>query len=833
MSKKIQLILFTIFAATSLLAQAPNKTGKVNGSVKSSDSKLLESTTIMLLKAKDSSIAKTTFLNKEGDYEFTNVADGKYFVSVNAVGYEKTKTNVIEVNAANPVVKIQSINLIPVSKDLGNVTVTNQKPFIENKLDKMVVNVDASPTNTGLSALEILEKSPGVTLDNDDNISLKGKGGVMILMDGKPAYLSGKDLSNYLRSLPASQLDQIEIMTQPSSKYDATGNSGVINIKTKKNKVSGFNATFTNSAIIANYFKNTSSFNFNWRKNKFNVFGNYSFSYWLGFNDIKILRQYRNSATSDFTTFYNQSSYSRVYDYPNNYKVGVDYYHSKKTTFGVVLSGLSNKTTNTSDGRLDMYDASHNLTQYNLSPTKNVTPWTNFGVNANFRQQLDNKGKEITADADYIFYDTKGTQYSENTLYDPNGNIINQPNNPYLLNGHLPSKIDIFSLKSDYSQPLKNNAKFEAGFKVSYVKTDNDAQYTLYDKTNNNWIADTGKTNHFIYKENINAAYANYSQQIKKFSFQLGLRVEQTIAKGNQLVKQAGQDSAFDRNYAQIFPTVFVSYALNDKHTVTANFGKRINRPSYQDLNPFLYLLDRYTYRKGNPNLVPQFTNAIELGYSYKGQLNITLNYSKTTDIINDVLKTLPGSNGTFITYQVKENIASNQNFGLAVNFSKPLTKWWSLNLFGNLYNNDYKGVINNEDIHENVTAYSFNASNQFKFNKGWSAELSGFYNSQNLVSSTIIASPMGFFSLGAGKQILKNKGSLRLNIRDPFWLMKFQGKVAMDTFTADIQSRWDNRRFILTFTYRFGKPLQQQQQVKKHNSNVDEQNRVSTGGQQ
>lgn len=400
---------------------------------------------------------------------------------------------------------------------------------------------------------------------------------------------------------------------------------------------------------------------------------------------------------------------------------------------------------------------------------------------------------------------------------------------PYLLQGYLPSDIDIFSFKSDYKHPLNKTTTLEAGVKASYVKTDNDAQYTKYNSAQQKWVTDTSRSNHFIYKENINAAYINLQKQFKKLGVQLGLRAEQTIADGNQVTR----DISFHKNYTKFFPTTYLSYKLNDNNTLGLSYGRRVERPNYQSLNPFQYQLDRYTYRQGNPNLQPQFSHNIELSYNHKGQLNIAANYTAVSDIINDVLitKREPGDSN-FTTYQTTQNIASSKNIGISVSYNRQLKKWWTINAFANVYNNSYKGVIDNESIKVNFTAFSSNLSSQFTFKKGWSAEISGWYNSKNLESSNIIAYPMGMFALGAGKQILKNKGTIRLNIRDPFYILSFRGYTDLNKSLTNIHAYWDNRRAIFSFTYRFGKTNDQQQR-KRGSAADDEKNRIGGNSQQ
>jgi len=709
---------------------------------------------------------------------------------------------------------------------LSQVTVVGRRPPIENKIDKTVVNVDASPTNGGLTALEVLEKSPGVMVDNDGNISLKGKPGVKIFIDGKPTYLSPTDLANYLKNMSASQLDQIEIMSQPPAKYDAAGNSGVINLVTKKNKNNGFNGSITLSAIIARYFKTPNSINFNWRQGKFNVFGNYGYAWWEGFGDNNSNSSLRQNANTPFDRYSVQHSYGRYDDRGQNFRAGIDYFADKNTTFGIAVNGTIDKQWYTSLTTTDFFDSLHNFVQYNRAQSLNRTPQTHLGFNGNYTHKLDGKGSEWTVDADYIFFDTKGTITSNNYLY----NADNIPSDaPYLLDGLLPSRIDIYSFKSDYKKVLSDKTTLEAGIKTSDVRTDNNAIYSLYDNTAKAWVADTAISNHFIYKENINAAYINWQQKINKLSLQLGVRAEQTNTQGDQTVKSV----SFKKHYIQLFPTAYLTYKTNEDNTFGVSFGRRIERPSYQSLNPYRFQLDRYTYEQGNPNLQPQFSNNVELSYNYKGTLNISANYTMTTDIISDAVISFkaPGDSN-YTTYNTSQNIASQQNIGLSVSYSKQLLKGWNLNLFFNAYNNRYKGVVDSTNIDVSYTSYNASFNSQYAFRKGWAAELSGFYYAKNYISGVILADGRGMFSVGGSKQVLKGKGSVKLNFRDPMYLMSFSSHTNLNKGFTNSHQIWDNRRIVMTFVYRFGRSTGGQPQRRNGGAN-DEQSRVGGNGQQ
>lgn len=754
--------------------------------------------TVSLLKASDSALVKIAVSNQAGIYTFEQIPFGNYFIKAEAIGYETNVTNLLIVT--KKITQVNDIVLQPQTQNLSDVVVTTRRPLVETKLDKTVINVDASPTNTGLSALEVLEKSPGVTVDNDGKISLKGKAGIIVLIDGKPTYLNAQELANYLKNIPATQLDQIEIMTQPSAKYDASGNSGVINIKTKKTKTAGFNANLTLTPIFGKYFKTSNSINANWRKGKINLFGNYGFSLWRNFNKQNFNTQLYESKDLPANRYVNQHIYSTFSSPSHNFKFGGDYFASSKTTLGFVINGYFETETDKNHSVSNFYDSLQRFVQYNLAEGKDNGKWNNMSFNANFQHKLDTSGSEITADADYVFYKTQYNPYLENYLT----NADSTPSEaPYFQRGHLPSNINIYTLKADYTHPFKKNAGIEAGFKISYVKTDNNAQYSLYNQSIQKWQNDTMRSNYFIYKENINAAYVNLKKQYKKWSFQAGLRAEQTVSKGNQITRNI----SFDKNYLQWFPTGYVGYKLSDKHNFSVSYGRRIERPSYNDLNPFQYQADRYTYEQGNPNLQPQYSHNIELSYNYKNQLTLTTSYTAYNNLMNPIVinKKLP-NDSNYTLFQTTENIASSNNLGFSVSYNKQITKWWTLNLFGNVYRNEFKGIAGTEYVHRNLASFNTNMSSQFSFQKGWSAEVSGWMSTKQLFGSSLIVKPFGFFSIGGGKKILKEKGNLKVNIRDPFALMSFRGTVLSAKGITEIHNTWDNRRFIVTFTYRFGK---------------------------
>lgn len=824
--------IFSLLAAMSIAIGSFAQSGaKVTGSIKDGgNQKVIDAASVSLLNAKDSSLVKTAVADKNGNFSFENLKDGNYLVMATSLGHTKSYSKSFSLSPNQLTVALEVLQLQPVSKSLQEVSISSKKPLIERKLDRTIVNVDASITNAGNTALEVLEKSPGITVDKDGNISLKGKSGVVIYIDGRPSYLSGPDLANMLRNMTANQLEQIEIMTNPPAKYDAAGNAGVINIKTKKNKQFGYNGNITSGYTQGRYARFNEAVSFNYRNQKVNFFSNLNYNRNHRSEELYITRNFRESATKEIKSIFDQKARMENQRHYYNAKIGADFFVTKKTTLGVVLNGFYNPSTWESVTSTDIYDPNHVLTSKTGATTRNDEKWKNFSANVNFRTVLDSAGQEISGDVDYVRYSSSSIQPLTSYYYDNTGNLTQAPD---VLLGTLPTDIKIYSGKIDYSLPLKKGAKFEAGIKSSYVQTDNDARY---DSVKTNYmLLDSGRSNHFIYDENINAAYVNYSRPLgKKWSAQLGLRLENTnangISKGYTYNKQLNRfeytETKFRRSYSQLFPTVYVQYTANEKNQFVVNYGRRVQRPDYEDMNPFVHFIDRYTFEQGNPNLSPQFAHNIELSHTYNSFLTTTVNYTTTTDIIQQVLEQNELTNETFIK---KANIANSKQIGLAVSANKSITKWWSANIYTNVYNNHFKGVVNNEPISIGVTTFLAQMQHQFKFSKGWAAELSGFYRSKGL-EGVIYIKPIVQVNAGVSKQVLKNKGSIRLNIRDIFAGGVFKGYSKYSNVDAEFKNVNDSRAVSLSFTYRFNKGKLKAGSSKRNGGAGDEQNRVKSG---
>ena len=792
-------------------------TGKITGSIKDGgNQKIIDAASISLIKAADSSTVKVALADKDGNFVFENIKDGSYLVIATSISHSKVYSKTFILSSAVRSFNVGVLQLEMVNKNLKEVVVTSKKLMIERKIDKTVVNVDAAISNEGSTALEVLEKSPGVTVDKDGNISLKGKQGVLIMLDGKPSYLTGPELANLLRAMPSNTLDQIEIMTNPSAKYDAAGNSGIINIKTKKNKQKGFNGSVNVAYGQGVYEKTNNSLNLNYRNGKFNVFGNIGGNYRENFQQLNIKRKYKN-ADGSLNAIFEQTSNEMRFNSNYNAKIGADFYASKNTTIGVVLTGFTTPSSQVGDNISYLKSNTGVVDSIVAADRSEKSRWKNGAININFRHQYDTTGREITADVDYLTYNSHRDQVFSNTSYTPIWSVKNSD----ILSGELPSVINIYTGKIDYTHPLKNGIKLESGLKTSFVETDNTAGY--YNIVGLNKTPDYEKTNKFVYKENINAAYLNMNKQIKKWGVQAGLRLENTNYQGHQFGNPQRRDSAFKKSYTGLFPTMFVSYNANEKNQFGFSYGRRINRPDYEDLNPFLFFLDKYTYGSGNPFLRPSYAHTFELSHTFNQWLTTTANYANTKDLFNETFE-----QKGYATIVKQGNFGRANSASLSVSAQIPVAKWWTSIVYTELNYNDYKGLLNGEDLHVQGGNYLINVNNQFKFNKGWSAEISGFYRTSG-IEGQIIIKPMGQLTAGVQKQILKNKGTVKLNVRDILYTMKAKGNINFQRTEASFYQERDSRVATLSFGYRFGKPFKGITKRKTGGAG-SEQNRVKGG---
>ena len=824
-------LLYSILALLSLNNLNTNAQGKISGQITDDRSKIVEFANVILLKAKDSTLVKGVLSDGSGSFEFEKIPSGEYLINVSQMGYKKFYTPRFSLDLDNPSVKLSNLILSEDTKQLAEIQVIAKKPFIEQQIDKTVINVENSIVSAGATALEVLEKAPGITVDKDGNISLKGKQNVMVLMDGKPTYMAASDLANLLRNMQSNQLEKIEIMTNPPAKYDAAGNAGVINLRTKKNQNMGLNGSITvgyGYGFYRSLPKQNGSINLNYRKGKLNLFGNFSGNNRKFFQINEINRNFVENGKT--LSGFDQVADSDKRNSSVSYKMGADYFLDSKNTIGVLFNGMNGNFSELLNNQAIIKTSSGLQDSTSITKGDIQNGWGNYSTNINFKHVIDSTGKEWTMDADYARYNTNSMMMYRTSKFDLQ-NILRQTRNE---DGLTASKINIYSIKADLVYPINKISKFEAGVKSSYVNSDNDMRFEFLVGDLNNRVLDPTRTRDFLYKENINAGYVNYSTTFKKLNVQLGLRVENTIGRGTLKGIEL-----LNRNYTNVFPSIFLREKLNAKHQLGLSYSRRIDRPSYEDLNPFLYFLDPYTFQKGNELLQPQYTDAVEISHTFMDAITTTVNYSRTNGIMTDILQQ---NNALKLTNVTKYNIGYVDNFGIAFSVPLPITKWWFSNTYFNLYNNHYVGDIPKVNIGANgtenttyqpldarATTYQANITNQFTLPKKFSLELSGWYRS-GFIEGQLAGKPMGAISFGIQKKMLNDKATLKLNVNDIFWTQKFRGNFIFNDIDVQIVNRWESRTARVTFTYRFGNNKVTSARQRQTGLD-DEKGRIKSGG--
>lgn len=778
-----------VIGLSSLLNTAIAQTGStIKGKISDNNGKALQSVTVSLLKSTDSSLVKADVTDANGAFEMVYGKEGKYLLSYVMIGFERTYSPVFEVknglgfDAGN-------ITLQPAANKLQDVTVTSRKPMIEIKADKTVFNVENSINATGSNALELLQKSPGIQVDNNENISMKGKTGVRIYVDGKMTQLGSQDLAAYLKSINSNDVEAIEMISNPSARYDASGNAGIINIRLKKNKRYGTNGSVNLGMVQGVTPKGNGSVSLNYRDKKVNLFSNVGTNIGRYENTLDLYRVQLDS-------IYDQKSTNWSHNKSVNAKLGADLFLNSKNTLGFLV------TTNFSDN--DWTSESNTNISYN--PTKqfvkklvalNTIPGsrTNMNSNINYRY-ADTSGKEINFDADYGLFRGTGRSFQPNNYLDNSGNMLSQVIN----RNFTPTDIDIYTAKVDVDQP-KWKGKLGYGAKSSYVKTKN--TFDFFNDINGVPVKILSRSNSFTYTENVNAAYVNYQRQFSpKWSLQTGLRMEQTNSEG-VLTRADGiiqSDNTVKRSYLDFFPSAALTWTVDQKNTLNLTFSRRIDRPTYQDLNPFENKLDELTYEKGNAFLRPQYTNTVELSHTFKYMLNTTIGYSHVKDFATQTTDTTNNA-----TYVQQRNLATQRILSFSIGSPLPIAKWW--NGYANVWYNYqmFKGKIGENEIKTEIPMFGAYMQHTFTLGKGYNAELSGWFSGPNVWGATWRTKSLGGLDLGFQKQILKKQGTLKLSVTDIFFTNPWTATSNFGGLFVNGRGQNESRTVRLAFSWRFG----------------------------
>lgn len=801
--------LFLLFLSLHIHSVYAQQTIHFSGQVSDQTTQPLPGATVQLKMAADLKVVQSTSTDSSGKFRMVNLNPGKYQLSIQMMGYLPYAAMIqLDSNTSMPAIALYSH-----IQSLKSVNITASHPLVDQEIDRTIIHVDANIGNAGSTLLEALEKSPGVVVDQSGAVTLKGKSAT-VFIDDKPTYLSGADLNAYLNSLPSSAVDQIELMSNPPAKYDASGTGGIINIRTKKGKLKGINGGLNLSYIQGKYARTNNSANMNYRNNKINLFGNLNYSTTNFYSDMDFYRHYVNSNGDVFSNFL-QNSYTRRKSQNYTAKAGIDYTISDYTTIGMNLTGVYRPSTQNAPVNSIFTNAQNVHDSTVVADNRDKGKFKNSGINFNYRHQFGKSGRELTADFDYLHYHTDNTQSFNNNSYQPDGTLKHSE----LLTGSLPATIKIYTAKADYSQPFKNGIKFASGLKTSNTHTDNRASYFY---TTDVTVPDYSKTNHFLYQENINAAYINANKDFNRLSVQVGLRLENTSSNGHQLGNAKKPDSTFKSNYTNLFPTLYLQYKLDSAsvHQLTFSYGRRIERPYFQDLNPFLSPLDKFTYYTGNPFLKPSFTDALELSHTFKNKITTSVSYSKTHDQVNETIEIVDG-----IYYSKPGNVGSSTFKSISIDGSLDPLQWLNLHLYGQVSNIHARSAFYTGPLDTKGTFYYIKPILQFKPGREWILQLDGYYQSK-VTNVQFIAGVQKRVNFAASKKLSSNT-TLKLAVNDIFHSYVNSGIINNLALTkANYRNVADTRTAVLSLSYRFGKAIAAQH-IHEANGADSEKNRV------
>jgi outer membrane receptor protein involved in Fe transport len=810
----LPILLLATFPGSTANAQSP---GKIQGQVLATDGSPLPYASIRLQK-QDGELLKGTLSDTLGRFALVAVPMGNYVIKVNTMGFVMHQSKVFTLLGKNQSLELEAITLIEEAMTLGAVTIKGQKRLIEQTIDKTVMNVENSILAEGNTALELLQKAPGVSIGEDGQVSLKGRPNVLVMLNGKSTYLSPKELSTLLKGTNSASIAKIEIMSNPSAKYDASGNGGIINIQLKKNMVTGFNGTATLNGGRSRNARYGSGINLNYRSEKINMYGSYDYAYRGETEYLDFVRRFYDSgvATGQADRTSNQRTETNEPLNTNNFRLGLDYDFNANNSFGFLINGNVGRYTHDSQTGNVLTSTAGSLLSNLATTNYDKQHWKNLTYNLNYRHKFEKEGRELSADADFASnHFTSNLNLNTVTLATSEG----QANTAITRRGYVPAVTDVYLAKIDYVDPLSKTVKFETGLKSSYTSSDNNLRYDLL--TDGDWLYDATGSNHFTYKEQIHAGYINLNKEFKGFSIQAGLRGEYTKTEGHQITT----DSLITRNYFQLFPSVFLNKPIGAQHQLQLAYSRRIERPDYGDLNPFRVFRDPLLFYQGNPFLKPELVNTFQLSHSFKSRYTTAVSYNRTRDVMTWVNGQIDSINTTFETPQ---NLNRLVNYGISFTASTTFFDWWTGTHFVNLYRNEYSGTTAAAAFDNKTTSWSFNSQNTFKAGKGYTIELSGLYYSGSVYG---IARYKGNYmvSTGAQKSVLKDKGSLKLMVNDIFQSNRYREATLFQNIDMNTDKRPDSRRVMLSFSYRFGNQNIQKKERKTGSEDIS--TRVKGGG--
>jgi hypothetical protein len=793
---------FSTLALLALPLLSQRAAAQATGTVLDRAGQPLGFATAVLLALPDSSIANSQTTTEQGAYTFGGVKPGRYCVKAMMMSYTTARSAAFVVG--KEAITVLALRLTAAATALKEVTVTGTTPMLEQHADRTIVNVDRLNT-AGETALDILKKAPGVTLDKDDNVVYRGSAGVNVMIDGKLTYMSGAALSSYLKSLPASAISQIELMPNPPASMDAAGTAGVLNIKLKRSQLPGLSGTYNLGLGQGRYEKSWAGTNLAYNVGKVRLFARLDAGRYNSFNRLTMIRNIRDS-------IFNQENVWRPLTYTANYTTGADVALTAKQSLGIQLRGGFDHTDAVSTSNSVTTDRAGNPGgRRQMTNPKNSTG-DNQALNLYYKFAFDSTGRELSATADFVRYGNTSDQSFNNVVFAPNAE---QGRPAEQLRSNASSETTIRAAKIDYVHPFAGTKwRAETGAKTSWVTSRSAIQF---DKLmDSGWQLDALRTNQFAYDEHISAGYLSVNTSYGRLELKAGLRGELTQTTG----RSATTGVQVERSYFQLFPSAFASYKVDESNQVSASVSRRISRPNYQSLNPFLNYTDFYTAQQGNPFLAPSLSQSFVLNYLHKDFQVLSLSYLHETNSVNNVITQ---NDDTKVSTSTPQNLAETTTLTLSSGGHTDITKAWGVD---NQLSGSYTQVSTTiQDQAVRLASYSWSASSEHTFIllRSYKLMVGGSYDSP-AVMGLYHAKASGSMNLGLKKQIWAERATLSLRVADVFNTSRFRSTLNYNNINQTWNNQWESRRVTLTFTCKIGSG---KTQVRRAAASADEEGRL------
>jgi len=791
--KSIFLLLVLVCFIDVAHAQGPPK-GMVEGTVVDSMTGTpIEFASVALIRRSDSSLVTGGITDAAGKIRLEGVPFGRYTLRINFMGYKTLKRRV-QLNKDQSEVRLGSLQLPPNVEIIEGAEVVAERSFMESGIDRKVYNVDQLETNKGASAEEVMQTIPSVEVDLEGNISLRGSENVTVLVDGKPSTLTGGSRQAILAQIPADAIERIEVITNPSAKFDPDGMAGIINIVMKKNRKDGLNGSV--SLGVGSRHKYNGNLGIAYKTGKINLSANYSYRYNLRFRSGKT---YRETFFTDSTAVLDQYSYADRTGQSHSPSMAIDIDLNKYNTLSA-SAGVQFSNSSSEDSIQYLYlDNAENLSSKSYRFSNEDGNEFNYNALLRYRKTFKQKGRELVADISYSEGFETESEGNESLFYTSDGAFID--GDPVLQNTYTDQNNRFAVGQLDYVHPFKNGMKVETGAKSTIRKFDNAFNSESYNAAWQGLVSDSLLNNRFVYEEDIHAIYGIVSQTKDKWGYQLGLRLEQAFT--TSTLEYTNEE--FKNDYFSAFPSVHIAYERTETSEFQVSYSRRIDRPSLRSLNPFYDYNDPLNLRFGNPFLKPEYIDSYELGYLHrwkKTTLTSSIYYKLTHDQVRRI-RTVDNTTG--ISTTTFQNLDNNTNYGLEFILSGSLGEKWTYNGSANAYYIRLEGSTNEVDLSNDGYAASFKLSTFGSINKLWDLQLSGFFRTPRPHSQGYVRA-MYSGDIAIKRSILKKKGSLSLRLTDVANTRRFSFDSSGNDFTQESTFQRESRVLTFNFSYRFGK---------------------------